>query len=148
LKVRNLIARRLERGKVECSLFIEVTGEETSTTINAPIVKAYIQQMKDIIPEADDTELMKMAVRMPDALKVERLEIDEEEWSEIEKILEQALDNIVAFRQQEGEKMQIDFENRIFNIRQLVAEVVTYEKERMVAVRERLRQGFEELKMN
>ncbi|SRR5690554_3247649 len=148
LEVRNLIARRLERGKVECSLYIEVTGEETSSTINAPIVKAYIQQMKNIIPDADETELMKMAVRMPDALKVERLEMNEEEWSEIQKILQQALDNIVAFRRQEGEKMQIDFENRISNIRQLVAEVVTYENDRIDAVRERLRQGLEELKTN
>jgi len=148
LEVRNLIARRLERGKVECSLYIEVTGEETSSTINAPIVKAYIQQMKNIIPDADETELMKMAVRMPDALKVERLEMNEEEWSEIQKILQQALDNIVAFRRQEGEKMQIDFENRTSNIRQLVAEVVTYENDRIDAVRERLRQGLEELKTN
>src|SRR5690606_34721067 len=90
LEVRNLIARRLERGKVECSLYIEVTGEETSSTINAPIVKSYIQQMKNIIPDADATELMKMAVRMPDALKVERLELDEKEWMQIKNILDQA----------------------------------------------------------
>lgn len=148
LEVRNLIARRLERGKVECSLYIEVTGEETSSTINAPIVKAYIQQMKNIIPDADATELMKMAVRMPDALKVERLEIDQNEWKEIQKILDQALDNIIAFRSQEGAKLQIDFENNIESIRLLMNEVASYEDERITAVKERLRQGIEELKVN
>src|SRR5690606_27399266 len=80
LELRNMLAQKLERGKVECNVYVEVTGEETSATINAPIVRAYIAQMQNIIPEADATELMKMAVRMPDALKIERLEIDEQEW--------------------------------------------------------------------
>ena len=77
LGLRNQIAQQLERGKIDFSLFIEVTGEETSTKVNAPIIKAYIAQMKHILPEADATELMKMAVRMPDALKTERDELDE-----------------------------------------------------------------------
>lgn len=148
LEVRNVIAQRLERGKIECSLYIEVTGEETSSTINAPIVKSYIQQMKSIIPDADATELMKMAVRMPDALKVERAELNEEEWKEIQKILNEALNNIVEFRRQEGAKLQNDFEQQIGSIRILMNEVATYETERINAVKERLRQGLEELKVN
>lgn len=148
LEVRNVIAQRLERGKIECSLYIEVTGEETSSTINAPIVKSYIQQMKNIIPDADATELMKMAVRMPDALKVERAELNEEEWKEIQKILNEALNNIVEFRRQEGAKLQNDFEQQIGSIRILMNEVATYETERINAVKERLRQGLEELKVN
>lgn len=148
LEVRNVIAQRLERGKIECSVYIEVTGEETSSTINAPIVKAYIDQMRAIIPDADATELMKMAVRMPDSLKVERCELDEEEWRKIQIILNEALDNIVSFRNQEGAKLQNDFEKRINNIRTLMNEVETYEEERINAVKERLRQGLEELKVN
>lgn len=148
LEVRNVIAQRLERGKIECSVYIEVTGEETSSTINAPIVKAYIDQMRAIIPDADATELMKMAVRMPDSLKVERCELDEEEWKKIQIILNEALDNIVSFRNQEGAKLQNDFEKRINNIRTLMNEVETYEEERINAVKERLRQGLEELKVN
>jgi len=148
LEVRNVIAQRLERGKIECSLYIEVTGEETSSTINAPIVKSYIQQMKNIIPDADATELMKMAVRMPDALKVERAELNEEEWKEIQKVLNEALNNIMEFRRQEGAKLQNDFEQQIGSIRILMDEVATYETERINAVKERLRQGLEELKVN
>lgn len=148
LEVRNVIAQRLERGKIECSVYIEVTGEETSSTINSPIVKAYIDQMRAIIPGADATELMKMAVRMPDSLKVERCELDEEEWKKIQIILNEALDNIGSFRNQEGAKLQNDFEKRINNIRTLMNEVETYEEERINAVKERLRQGLEELKVN
>lgn len=148
LEIRNTIAQSLERGKVECSIFIEVTGEETSAVINAPIVRAYIEQMKNIIPHADETELMKMAVRMPDALKVERSELDENEWLEIQKLIKEALVNLNEFRHQEGAKLQADFNNRIEKIRQLLQEVATYEADRIVAVKERLRQGLEELQVN
>ena len=56
LALRNLLAQKLERGKVDFSLYVEVTGEETSSKINAPIVKAYMAQMKAILPDANDTE--------------------------------------------------------------------------------------------
>lgn len=90
LEIRNRVAQKLERGKVDFSLFIEITGEETTSKINVPIVKSYINQMKTVIPNADETELMKMAVRMPDALKTERDEIDENEWKEILKLINEA----------------------------------------------------------
>ena len=148
LEIRNVIAQQLERGKVECSLFIEVTGEETSATLNAPIVRAYIAQMKNIIPDADATELMKMAVRMPDALKVERCELDEQEWNEIVKVLNQALVNINEFRRQEGEKLGNDFVNRISTIRSCMNEIEGYEEDRIKTVKDRLLQNLKELEVN
>ncbi|SFN49294.1 TIGR00255 family protein [Paenimyroides ummariense] len=148
LEIRNVIAQQLERGKVECSVFIEVTGEETSATLNAPIVRAYIAQMKNIIPDADATELMKMAVRMPDALKVERCELDEQEWNEIVKVLNQALININEFRKQEGEKLGNDFANRISNIRSCMKEIEGYEEDRIKSVKDRLLQNLKELEVN
>ena len=148
LEIRNVIAQQLERGKVECSVFIEVTGEETSATLNAPIVRAYIAQMKNIIPDADATELMKMAVRMPDALKVERCELDEEEWNEIVKVLNQALVNINEFRRQEGEKLGNDYVNRISTIRSCMNEIEGYEEDRIKTVKDRLLQNLKELEVN
>lgn len=148
LEIRNVIAQQLERGKVECSVFIEVTGEETSATLNAPIVRAYIAQMKNIIPDADATELMKMAVRMPDALKVERCELDEQEWNEIVKVLNHALVNINEFRRQEGEKLGNDFVNRISTIRSCMNEIEGYEEDRIKTVKDRLLQNLKELEVN
>jgi len=118
LGLRNQISQLLERGKVDFSLFIEVTGEETSTKVNAPIVKAYIAQMRAILPDADNTELMKMAVRMPDALKTERDEIDENEWKQIQTVINEALANINQFRKDEGKSLENEFLTRINNIRQ------------------------------
>ena len=55
LGLRNLLSQKLERGKIDFSLFIEITGEETTSKINVPIVKGYINQMKAVIPNADET---------------------------------------------------------------------------------------------
>ncbi|RXR20857.1 YicC family protein [Flavobacterium amnicola] len=148
LGLRNQISQQLERGKVDFSLYIEVTGEETSTKVNAPIVKAYIAQMRDILPDADNTELMKMAVRMPDALKTERDEIDENEWKHIQMVINEALVAINQFRKDEGLSLETEFNTRINNIRSLMNEAVSYDAERVDTVKNRLRTALEELKTN
>ena len=148
LGLRNQISQQLERGKVDFSLYIEVTGEETSTKVNAPIVKAYIAQMRDILPDADNTELMKMAVRMPDALKTERDEIDENEWKHIQTVINEALIGINQFRNDEGKALEAEFISRIGNIRSLMNEAVSYDTERVETVKNRLRTALDELKAN
>lgn len=148
LGLRNQISQRLERGKVDFSLYVEVTGEETTSKINVPIVKGYINQMKAVIPNADETELMKMAVRMPDALKTERDEIDENEWKQIQTVIDEALENIANFRKDEGASLEKEFQLRIANIEKLMNEAVSYDAERIETVKTRLRTALDELKVN
>jgi uncharacterized protein (TIGR00255 family) len=148
LGLRNQISQRLERGKVDFSLYVEVTGEETTSKINVPIVKGYINQMKAVIPNADETELMKMAVRMPDALKTERDEIDENEWKQIQIVIDEALENIANFRKDEGASLEKEFQLRIANINNLMNEAVSYDAERIETVKTRLRTALDELKVN
>lgn len=148
LGLRNQLSQRLERGKIDFSLYVEVTGEETSSKINVPIVKGYINQMKAVIPNADETELMKMAVRMPDALKTERDEIDENEWKKIQTVIDDALENIVQFRKDEGVSLEKEFLHRIANIMTLMNNAVAYDAERVETVKTRLRTALDELKEN
>jgi len=148
LGLRNQISQRLERGKVDFSLYVEVTGEETTSKINVPIVKGYINQMRAVIPTADETELLKMAVRMPDALKTERDEIDANEWKKIQTVIDEALNNIVNFRINEGASLEKEFQLRIANINSLMNEAVSYDAERVETVKSRLRTALDELKVN
>jgi uncharacterized protein (TIGR00255 family) len=147
LGLRNQIGQKLERGKIDFSLYIEITGEETSSKINIPIVKSYIQQMKEVIPDADATELMKMAVRMPDALKTERDEIDKNEWLQIQKVIDDALENIMTFRKDEGKSLETEFVFRIENIRSLMNDTVSLDAERIETVKSRLRTALDELEV-
>ncbi len=148
LGLRNLLSQKLERGKIDFSLFIEITGEETTSKINVPIVKGYINQMKAVIPNADETELMKMAVRMPDALKTERDEIDENEWKEIQTVVDEAIHNICQFRKDEGVALEKEFLHRIANIMTLMNNAVEYDVERVETVKTRLRTALDELQAN
>jgi uncharacterized protein (TIGR00255 family) len=147
LALRNQIAQKLERGKVDFSLFIEITGEETSSKINVPIVKAYINQLKQVV-DGDDTELLKMAVRMPDALKTEREELDENEWKTIQGVIDQGLENIQEFRTSEGIALEKEFLIRIGNILALMRETVALDSERIETVKNRLKTAIEELNVN
>ncbi|MHA7942605.1 YicC/YloC family endoribonuclease [Formosa sp. 3Alg 14/1] len=145
LNLRKLIADKLERGKIDFSIFVEVTGEETSTQINKPVVKEYLRQLKEIV-DGDTTELLKMAVRFPDALSTEREDIDENEWATILTEIHTALDHISEYRLDEGKVLEADFINRIATIEGLLEEVIAIDPERIEAVRERLRKGVEDLK--
>ena len=147
LGLRNEVATRLERGKIDLSVYIELTGEQTSTKINVPIVQAYMQQMKAVLPQADETELMKMAVRMPDALKTEREEIDENDWIEIQHVIQEALANIAQFRVDEGASLQKEFVLRIGNIRSYMQEALLLDHERVQAIKDRLQTAITELQV-
>jgi len=148
LALRNLLAQKLERGKVDFSLYVEVTGEETSSKINAPIVKAYMAQMKAILPDANETELMKMAVRMPDTMKTEREEMDPNEWKQIQTVIDEAIENMLSFRTSEGASLEKEFTLRIENIRSYMNQVLVLDPERVTAIKERLQTAIEELKVN
>lgn len=148
LGLRNQIALKLERGKVDFSIFIETTAEQTSTKVNVPIVKAYISQLREVYADADETELMKMAVRMPDTLKTEREEIDEADWIEIQSVVEEALQNILDFRQDEGASLEKEFQLRIGNIRQYMNDALALDPERVQAIKDRLHTAIAELKVN
>ena len=148
LGLRNQIALKLERGKVDFSIFIESTAELTSTKVNVPIVKAYIKQLREVYADADETELMKMAVRMPDTMKIERDEIDENDWIQIQTVIEEALQNILNFRRDEGASLEKEFQLRIGNIRQYMTDALALDPERVQALKDRLQTAISELKVN
>ena len=147
LGLRNQIALQLERGKVDFSIFIESTAEQTSTKVNVPIVKGYMEQLRAVYAEADEVELMKMAIRMPDTMKIEREEIDENDWAQITTAIDEALQNILNFRKDEGQSLEKEFQLRIANIRQYMNEALALDHERVQTIKDRLHTAITELKV-
>ena len=146
LVLRKLISDTLERGKIDFTLTIENTSETSSSTLNAPIVRGYIQQMRAITPDAPEVELLKMAVRMPDALTTPVEEVDEQEFAQIEELLVLALKQLQEFRCSEGAILEKDFVLRIENIQALLSQVETLDIERLAAIRNRMEKAIEEIK--
>lgn len=149
LHVRRKIANSLVRGKIDFSVYVEMTADETTTTINKGVVSEYIQQLKNLTQtgSSDDVELLKMAVRMPDALKTEREELDEDEWNTIESHIDVALDKINQYRTDEAESLEEDFKERIHNIHQYLEEVKALDNDRISHVKAKLQKALDELKV-
>ncbi|WP_314199068.1 YicC/YloC family endoribonuclease [Capnocytophaga sputigena] len=144
LDFRKLIAEQLQRGKVDFSIFIENTGTQTPSKINPNIVKSYIEQMRAIV-DGDLTELLKMAVRMPDALQTTSESISEEELSVIFQHINLAIADLQNFRTQEGKVLEKDFILRINNINRLLQEVQGLDEERLALIRERLEKAVADI---
>ena len=146
LSMRKIIAKTLLRGKVDFSLYLEMTAEETSTVINKAVVNEYMRQLREIQPDADTVELLKMVVRMPDSLKTEREEIDEKEFEVILNALQHAIEQLDEYRIAEGKVLEEDFTLRINNIAELLQKVTDMDDERMASVKVRLRKALDDLK--
>ena len=146
LTLRKLISDTLERGKIDFTLTVENTSASSTSTLNAPIVRGYIEQMRAISPNGPDVEFLKMAVRMPDALTTPVEEVDEQEFAQIEEQLVLALKQLQAFRSSEGAILQKDFELRIRNIQQLLTQVEALDTERLAAIRSRMERAVEEIR--
>lgn len=145
LEMRNSIAKTLQRGKVDFGLYIEVTGEETTTVINEVIISKYIQQLRNITP-GEDIDFLQMAVKLPDAIRTERPELDESEYGLIKNNLDTAIAALVDFRRSEGLALEKDLRHRLQNIHDQLRDVIALNPERVEAVKQRIFKNIAELK--
>jgi len=147
ISVRKTIAKSVTRGKVDFSIYVETTAEQSQAKINAKVIKDYINQMKGIV-DASDHKLFDIAMRLPDALKTEREELDVNEWKSIELSINEALEKLVIFRKDEAKSLEVDFRERIQNIQNLSLEIDRHDQDRIKAVKEKLSKAIEDLKVN
>ncbi len=148
LHIRNLVAKSLVRGKVDVGLYVESTGEATNTKVNEGVVKEYMKQLETVVSgDVEEVDLLKMAVRLPDALKVEREELDENEFKAILDNLNSALSEINTYRTDEGNSLKTEFELRISNLQRLLEEVITMDVDRLDSVKVRLEKAVADLKV-
>ena len=150
LSVRKKLANALVRGKVDFSIFVEMTGNESSAKINHSLVKEYMEQLRNLVDpvKTSEVELLKMAIRMPDALKAEREEFDENEWSSITQNIDLAIQEIIQYRVDEAASLEIDFKERITNIRTYLEEVKALDSDRVENVKTRLKKAIDDLKVD
>ena len=146
IDVRKTIANTVVRGKVDFSIYVEMTAEVSQTKVNVNVVADYMNQLKQIAT-GTDVELLDMAMRLPYTLKTEREELDPAEWALIEKGIDEAIAALVQFRKDEAESLEVDFRERIQNIQDLSKEVDQHDDDRMVAVKEKLRKAIDDLEV-
>ncbi|WP_047246710.1 YicC/YloC family endoribonuclease [Maribacter thermophilus] len=146
LEIRKRIANSLQRGKVDFNLYIEITGDDTSAQVNETVVRQYMEQLKSIA-EGTDIQLMEMALRLPDAMRTDKEDIDEQEYKAILEALNGALEEINKFRTEEGNVLEKDFLERIQVLKDLLQQVLAMDPERQASIRERLERAVQDLKV-
>ena len=149
MEIRRLLAQKLERGKVDFSLWVEKESTVDATPINAALVENYYKQIKAIsastgIPEPEDwfTTLL----RLPDVTTKTEVEVlDEEEWEAAQKAINEAIDKLTDFRKQEGAALQKKFTEKIDNIANLLKSIEPFEKSRVPKIREKIIDGLKQI---
>ena len=150
MEIRALIAQRLERGKVDFNLWIEKNESSASATINAEVVANYVAQIQRISEEKNiplPENLWELVLRLPDCTQVPAAEtFDEGEWQAVHTAVLQAIEQLVAFRQQEGAALYLKFNEKIDNIEALLAQIEPFEQARVEKIRNRLVERLAELR--
>ena len=149
MEIRRLLAQKLERGKVDFSLWVEKESTVDATPINAALVENYYKQIKAIsastgIPEPEDwfTTLL----RLPDVTAKTEVEVlDEEEWLVAQQAINEAIEKLTEFRKQEGAALQKKFTEKIDNIANLLKRIEPFEKNRVPKIREKIIDGLKQI---
>ena len=143
-EVRKLLNDTILRGKVDCYINCETIDDCNDVKINQDIVKAYMNQLREISPNAEEFEYLKMAIRMPEAINGKPAELNEEEWKSLENLIKEALAKFVDFRKTEGAILYEELAKNLKNIEENLLKVIPYEDDRMVAVKERYQNTLKE----
>lgn len=149
LEMRTIISQNLKRGKVELNMAVEITDAKNAGVINGPVVKDYYKQIKEIGEEigVDYKEsALQVIMRLPDSLKVEKEELDKDEWGKVLIALNDALKSVNDFRAQEGNALEADISNKVESIKNILVKIEPFEEERMNQVRQRLTANINEVK--
>ena len=149
MEIRQLIAKTMERGKIDFSIWIEKDASIDAAPINTTVVEKYYRQIKEIsastgIPEP--TDWFYTLLRMPDVTtKNETEELTDEEWQAATTAIQNALNHLLAFRKQEGEALQKKFTEKIDNIANQLVRIEPYEKSRVEKIRQSIVKGLESI---
>ena len=146
IHLKKIIGESLQRGKIDLILNIEYIEQSSSKNINLSVVNQYIEQLREI-EDADRLDLLKIAMRLPDTLKTELNDNEEDEIKTIESLLEKALINLNKYRVDEGSSLEEDFKKRLIKLKALIDKVIQIDPERKEKIENKLRTSIEELQI-
>lgn len=145
--LRKLISKKLIRGKIEFSLFIESEKLKGTSLVDRDLATSYYNEIKSLNESWGEqpVDYLGVVLRLPDVLNNETAEIDESEINQLKDLTSEACEMVESFRKKEGLDLQNEFCKRVGEIRKLMDEIVPFEKERLDATRERLLKGLNEI---
>ena len=148
LEIRNLISEKVQRGKVDFSMLVELNPAARNQNINAELIKSYMAEFKSITPNVTEGELLPVVMRLPDVISYTQDDLGEDEWNQIRATIIDAIDALNQFRLDEGKVLEKYLTLNLNNILELLTQVVPFEKERIETIKERFNKRLEEVKVD
>ncbi len=148
LEIRNIISEKVQRGKVDFSMMVELNPAARTQKINADLIKAYIEDFKTITPDISEADLLPVVMRMPDVMNYRQEDLNPEEWTAIRATILDAIESLNVFRRDEGRVLENDITQRLHTILGLLEEVQPFEGERIVTIKERFNKRMEEINVD
>jgi len=147
LDLRNELSKLLERGKVDLSIYVESVKEEMPIEINTALAKEYYKKIKALATELNEpvSDMMGQILRMPEVLKAEKREPDENEWKAIKSVILEAVESLNKFRNDEGKTIAKDFNDRLKMMDDSLKKIIELDKNRLTSIKERIRNNLYEV---
>lgn len=140
-EIRNLISQRLDRGKIDFSIYLDVLDDEAATVLNKAAIKSYYNQFTAIAADLNiklDDQIFTAIMKLPEVLKTDKPELPEEEWNMVRSKISEAIDDLEKYRVEEGNAIMTDIQKCTFNILALLVDVQKFEGGRIKKVRDKL----------
>jgi len=147
LELRSEITRLLERGKVDLTVYVESKAIETPVEINSDLAKEYHKKIKQLAAELNEpaTDALYQVLKMPDVLRSERREADENEWKEIKTVITAAIESLNKFRSEEGRSIEKDFTEHLEIIKTSLDKIIELDKSRIAGIKDRIKGNLTEV---
>lgn len=148
MEIRNLISQKLQRGKFELNMVVEVMDVKIASSLNKGVIKKYYEQLKEIGTELGvdyNESIFQVIMRLPESLKIDKEEIDQKEWEIIFNGLVKTIESVDEFRIQEGQALHKDILNNVQYIEEKLLKLTKFEEERIENIRQRLQSGLKEI---
>jgi len=145
--MRKMVLATCGRGKIDFALSVDVAEAEQSKSINEKKAMAYFDELKALekVIGEESSDYLSMILRMPDIYSSVKSDLTEDEKEIVFTVAKEAIESLNTFRRKEGEDLQLEFQERIDEIRSFLLEVPKYEQERIEIIRERMKKGLEEI---
>lgn len=143
LAVRKLLTKKLSRGKVEVSVWVDQTKDSSEHVINAPAIKEYYKQILDLkndLDIGDDSEIISSLIKLPSAIIKNTKKLDEESWENVYVGIEKALDNLILFRQKEGKELENDIVKKLNNISDYLEKIPDLANKKIDVLKEKIKE--------
>ena len=147
LLIRKYLSDKLKRGKVEFLLYMDSTNNKKGSLLNTTLINTYIDQLRGIV-DGSSVELLKIAVKMPDAIISEKIEENKSDWPIIFNEIESAIEAIITYRKDEGIVLEKDFIMRINKIKDLLSLIDKIDPKRINNIRSKINTEIEKLNID